>query len=103
MSNRPGKLCKMTKGKVIGYQSNFADTWNWMVDCIKNLRGGKNCSVDWESSDTPVVNVGENTAAGVGGGGGGGGGSDLSFASASDSNVTFSRSGNTVTVGVYYK
>jgi len=37
------------------------------------------------------------------GGGGGGEGCECDFVSASDANVTFSKSGNTWTVGVYYK
>ena len=70
MANRPGTLCNLKSGKSIGAQTNFADTFNWLVSCINNLKAGRGIKVAWPSSDTPEISLdgGEN-----GGGGGGGG------------------------------
>ena len=70
MANRPGTLCNLKSGKSIGAQTNFADTFNWLVSCINNLKAGRGIKVAWPSNDTPEISLdgGEN-----GGGGGGGG------------------------------
>jgi hypothetical protein len=57
MANKPAKLCELQKDKFIGGQEGFCDTFNWATQSISNLKGGKNCSVDWESPDKPVINV----------------------------------------------
>ena len=57
MANRPGKLCNLKSGKSIGSQTNFADTFNWLVSCIKNLKAGKGIKVAWPSSDTPEISL----------------------------------------------
>ena len=68
MANRPGSLCSLQPGKAIGAQNNFADTFNWLVAAVKNLRGGKGVKVSWPADDTPEI-----AADGEGGGDGGGG------------------------------
>lgn len=55
MANRPGTLCNLKSGKAIGAQSNFADTFNWLVAAVKNLRGGKGVKVTWPADDTPEI------------------------------------------------
>ena len=102
----------------IGAQANFADTFNWVVAAVKNLRAGKGVKVTWPASDTPEISTdGED-----GNGGGGGGTSsatiaftgtdqsqtrrdkDFIFLSANDSNVavTCDENSNVITLGVYY-
>lgn len=55
MANRPGTLCNLQSGKAIGAQNNFADTFNWLVAAVKNLRGGKGVKVTWPADDTPEI------------------------------------------------
>lgn len=115
MANRPGTLCNLTSGKAIGAQSNFAATFNWVVACLKNLKGGKGVKVKWPSSDTPEISAeGEDDGEGEGGGDGTTvaftgtdqsqtiRGTDFIFASAEDSNVTVECDDDVITIGVYY-
>ena len=57
MANRPGTLCKLKSGKSIGAQSNFSDTFNWLVSCLNNLKAGRGIVVKWPSSDTPEISI----------------------------------------------
>lgn len=57
MANRPGTLCDLKSGKAIGAQPNFADTFNWVVACLKNLKAGRGISLNWPSSDTPEISL----------------------------------------------
>ena len=59
MANRPGTLCNLKSGKSIGAQSNFSDTFNWLVSCLDNLKAGRGIVVKWPSSDTPEISVDE--------------------------------------------
>lgn len=71
MANRPGTLCSLKPGKAIGAQANFADTFNWLVSAVKNLRGGKGVKVSWPADDTPeIATDGEDGNNGGDGGGG---------------------------------
>ena len=70
MANRPAFLCELDKGKLIDTQVGFVDTFNYAVRAIDNLKGGKNCTVDWTIDDHPVINVDIPDNAGNGGGGG---------------------------------
>lgn len=115
MANRPGTLCTLKSGMAIGAQANFADTFNWLVAAMKNLKGGKGIKVKWPASDTPEISV-DGKDGGEGEGGGDGTtvaftGTDQSttrrdtdfiFASANDSNVTVECDDDVITIGVYY-
>ena len=57
MADRPPFLCELDKGKLIDTQVGFVDTFNYAVAAIDNLKGGKNCTVDWTIPDQPVINV----------------------------------------------
>lgn len=57
MANRPGTLCNLKSGKSIGAQSNFSDTFNWLVSCLDNLKAGRGIVVKWPSSDTPEISI----------------------------------------------
>ena len=59
MANRPGTLCNLKSGKSIGAQSNFSDTFNWLVSCLDNLKAGRGIVVKWPSSDTPEISIDE--------------------------------------------
>lgn len=73
MANRPATLCELEKGKLIDTQQGFVDTFNFAVRAIDNLKGGKNCTVDWTIPDHPVIDVDiPETESGGGGGDGGG-------------------------------
>ena len=122
MANRPGTLCNLTPGKAIGAQNNFAETFNWVVAALKNLRAGKGVKITWPASDTPEISTDGEDGNGGGGGGGGGGTSsatiaftgtdqsqtrrdkDFIFLSANVSNVavTCDENSNVITLGVYY-
>lgn len=69
MANRPAFLCELEKDKFIGGQVGFVDTFNYAVRAIDNLKGGKNCTVDWTIDDHPVINVDIPESEGGGGGG----------------------------------
>ena len=115
MANRPGTLCNLKSGMAIGAQPNFADTFNWLVSAMKNLKGGKGIKVKWPSSDTPeILAEGEDDGEGEGGGDGttvAFTGTDQSqtrrdkdfiFLSANDSNVAVTCDDDVITLGVYY-
>ena len=72
MANRPTPLCELEKGKFVGGQKGFVDTFNYAVRSIDNLSGGKNCTVDRTIPDHPVINVDIPEDAFDSGGGGGG-------------------------------
>lgn len=72
MANRPGTLCNLKSGKSIGAQSNFSDTFNWLVSCLDNLKAGRGIVVKWPSSDTPEISVDESAFGDNGGSGEGG-------------------------------
>lgn len=80
MANRPGTLCNLKSGKSIGAQSNFSDTFNWLVSCLDNLKAGRGIVVKWPSSDTPEISVDESAFGDNGGSGGGGGGGGITNA-----------------------
>ena len=110
------KTCTLRTGKAIGAHRGFAETFNWLVRCFKNLTGGQGCKVQWVADDTPMINVDtydtvEDYNSETGGGavtvtgtdGSTYTGSDVTFASASNSNVSVSvDSTGTLTIGVYY-
>lgn len=75
MANRPGSLCVLRTGKSLGAQKDFAATFNWLVACVKNIRGGKGVKVSWPADDTPEITLDgakKKPAGGADGGGGGG-------------------------------
>lgn len=71
MANRPGTLCDLKSGKSIGAQTNFADTFNWLVACIKNLKAGRGIKLSWPSDDTPEISLDGGGGGSYGTGGGG--------------------------------
>lgn len=69
---RPAKLTYLRTGKAIGSQEHvgFCDTFNWLVDFCKNLRGdGLYITVDNKFGDIPTINFTPTTDYGTGGGG----------------------------------
>lgn len=57
MANRPGAMCELKSGKSIGAQTNFAQTFNWLVACLKNLKAGRGLKLSWPSDDTPEFSL----------------------------------------------
>lgn len=113
MANRPGVLCELQKGLLIDTQPGFADTFNYAVHAIDNLKGGRNCKVDRTIPDCPVIDVDIPDSPGGGGGGGAveftgtdststGESNSFTFASAANADVSVTCSGSTITIGVYY-
>lgn len=84
MANRPGQLCHLNRGESIYNQSNFVDTFNWVVACINNIKGGTNCNIEWTADDTPTINVNDDSQPNGGGDGGGGGGNPVVSITGSD-------------------
>ena len=68
---QPAPLCQLERDKFIGNQKGFVDTFNWVVQAVDNLEGGKNCKVDWALDGHPVINVEIPEGDGEGGGSGG--------------------------------
>lgn len=66
---QPAPLCQLERDKFIGNQKGFVDTFNWVVQAVDNLEGGKNCKVDWALDGHPVINVEIPEGDGEGGGG----------------------------------
>lgn len=89
MANRPGQLCHLNRGESIYNQSNFVDTFNWVVACINNIKGGQNCEVEWTADDTPTINVNDDSQPNGGGGGGGGGNPVVSIAGEQQEDGTY--------------
>lgn len=67
---QPAPLCQLERDKFIGNQKGFVDTFNWVVQAVDNLEGGKNCKVDWALDGHPVINVEIPEGDGEGGSGG---------------------------------
>lgn len=67
---QPAPLCQLERDKFIGNQKGFVDTFNWVVQAVDNLEGGKNCKVDWALDGHPVINVEVPEGDGEGGSGG---------------------------------
>lgn len=85
MANRPGTLCNLKSGKSIGAQSNFSDTFNWLVSCLDNLKAGRGIVVKWPSSDTPEISIDDSAFGDNGGSSEGGGGTTDAVYDVSDS------------------
>ena len=55
---KPAKLTYLTEGKALGNKEHkgFCDTWRWVVDFCKNLRGdGIYITVDNKMGDIPTI------------------------------------------------
>lgn len=57
MSQKPGVLCKLEKGKLIDANRGFVDTFNWIVDWVSNFKCAKETGLklDTSASDRPEV------------------------------------------------
>lgn len=75
MGNRPGTLAKIEKGKSIYSVVGFADTWNWLVACMANMKAGRGLKLKWPADDTPEFSL-DKEDDGDGGDGDGGGGEE---------------------------
>lgn len=67
------EMAKLEKGKVIDAQRGFVDTWNYIVDFVKNLCGGKDRGLNGETIYLDLTDPRRPCFRG----GGGGGGSDV--------------------------
>lgn len=92
MANRPGQLCVLQRGKSLYTQQNFVDTFNWLVACMKNIKGSKNCQVEWPADDTPEITVEPPPPSG----------GTVNLVAEDDTNITFTQEGDVTKVGVYY-
>lgn len=92
---KPTIPCKLEKNKALGAQTNFADTFNWLVDFCNNLRGEDGIVVDTSNPEHPKIKREEDDEDGSSG--------DVDFVSAPDSNVIFTKlDDGKIMVGVYY-
>ena len=113
------KTITLKKGRAIGAHHGFADTFNWLVRCFKNLKGGQGCKVNWVADDTPMIDVNMYDCGNVYNEGGGditlrgtddssATANDYTFSSAADSNVVVTvgededTGAKKVVIGVYY-
>jgi len=49
----------LVKGKLLDAQPGFVDTFNWLVDCFKNIKGdGDKIKVSWPTQTTPMISHG---------------------------------------------
>ena len=54
---KPSVTQELRKGRAIGAQRGFADTFNWMLAFCRNLTGGPGVTVDRNDSDHPIIRV----------------------------------------------
>ena len=59
MAKKPAILCFLEKGKFIGGQKHFVDTFNWLVSFCANLKGKDGIEVDRTDSERPVIKLGK--------------------------------------------
>lgn len=57
MSGKPAQICTLKKGKFVGGQAGFADTFNWVASCAANVTGGRGCAVKNVEAGHPEVDV----------------------------------------------
>lgn len=57
MADRPAQICELEKGKFVGGQKGFADTFNWLAQSMANIEGGEGIEIDWTLPDHPVINA----------------------------------------------
>ena len=116
-------LIKLVKGKAIGAQDRFVDTWNAVVDFVRNLKGDADISdpskqglltVDRSDPSRPVIRISDEAAAALSSnlsvqgndGAAAVSGTKLVFDTGSDSNVKISATEYqgtiTVKIDVYY-
>lgn len=65
--NRPAVFRYLTAGKAIGAKSHsgFAQTFNWLVDWVRHVKGGKGVSIREGDGSHPVIDVNIEGDAGV--------------------------------------
>lgn len=64
MGNKPQILAQFKQGKLIGTVAHFADTMNWLVPFISNLKGEEGIDIKNPTSDHPTLEL--NIVAGSG-------------------------------------
>ena len=55
MAKKPPIFCNLEKGKFVGGQRHFVDTFNWLVSFCSNLKGKNGIKVDMTDSEHPVI------------------------------------------------
>ena len=55
MAKKPAIPCELERGKFIGGQRGFVDTFNWLVSFCSNLSGKNGIKVDTSDSERPVI------------------------------------------------
>ena len=54
---KPTVTYSLARGRAIGAQRGFAETFNWMLAFCRNLTGGPGVEVDRKDSDHPIIRV----------------------------------------------
>ena len=57
MAKKPAIPCTLRRGKFLGGQKGFVDTFNWLVSFCSNLRGKDGVEVDLSDTEKPVVKL----------------------------------------------
>ena len=60
MAKKPAILCNLVRGKFVGGQRNFVDTFNWLVSFCSNLRGKDGIKIDMTDTEKPVIKPDDN-------------------------------------------
>ena len=55
MSSKPGYLCYLQKGKFVGGQSGFVDTFNWLVSWVSSIKTEDGEKLKGESDGSPII------------------------------------------------
>lgn len=66
---KPQMLCRLTEGKLLSSFGHFVETWNWIVDCLDNLKGDKDADPEEGSIKVEGLDNGRPVVKGGGGGG----------------------------------
>ena len=64
MGNKPQVLAQFKQGKLIGTVAHFAETMNWLVPFVANLKGEEGIAIKNPSTDHPLLEL--NIVAGEG-------------------------------------
>lgn len=105
----PSFICRLVKGKFIGGQKGFVDTFNWVAKSLYNLKARAPLTLEWNDGDHPEIGLdeeempsGEITIDGYSGNTATSEEGVLVFGTGNDSNVRCTCEGNQVRFDVYY-
>lgn len=121
MNRKPPILAEIQYDRALAAVPHIVETLNWLINYVANLKGQDGITIDDSDTDHPSISINiegqdgitvEKTEDGITIKGGGSGDDvvkslndatgDVKLVSADDSNLTFTKDGDTIKVGCYY-